>query len=89
MNAPPIKGPITDEIPKIAPRRPWYMGRLCSGTMGIMMTITPEKTPADPEPAIARPRINAVDVGAAPHSAEPASKSAMEMRKTDLLLKKV
>jgi hypothetical protein len=57
--------------------------------MGIIMTTTPEKTPADPEPAMARPRINAVDVGAAPHSAEPASKSAMEMRKTNLLLKKV
>ena len=53
------------------------------------MTTTPEKTPADPKPAMARPRINAVDVGAAPHSADPASKSVMETRKTNLLLKKV
>jgi hypothetical protein len=51
-----------------------------------MITMTPENTPADPDPAIARPKINAFELGAAPHNAEPISKRETAMRKIILLL---
>jgi len=77
---------MTEAIPSIAPRIPWYIGRLCNGAIGIIMTMTPEKTPEDPDPAIARPRMNAVELDAAPHRADPASKRNTATRKTILLL---
>jgi hypothetical protein len=84
VKAPPIKGPMTEETPKIILRKPWYIGRLWRGTKGIMTTMTPKKTPADPAPAITRPRMNAVDEGIAPHSTEPIWKRPMETRNTVL-----
>lgn len=48
------------------------------------MRIAPEKIPADPMPAIARPMISAVDVGAAPQITEPSSNKAMAVKKTTL-----
>jgi len=48
------------------------------------MTIAPEKMPADPNPATARPMIKAVLFGAAPQIAEPISKRATTVRKTIL-----
>jgi hypothetical protein len=47
-----------------------------------MMTITPEKTPAEPKPAMARPRMKQMEFGAAPQRVEPISKRAMAVRKT-------
>ncbi len=49
-----------------------------------MIMMAPEKMPEEPHPAIARPIINAVEFGAAPHNADPTSKMAMEKRKTFL-----
>ena len=84
MNTPPIRGPATEATPKIAPRNPVHIGRFRSGTLCMIMTIAPEKTPADPSPAIARPRMKAVELGAAPHRTEPSSKRPMTVRKTYL-----
>ena len=53
------------------------------------MTRAPQKMPAEPTPAIARPTINAEDVGAAPHSAEPTSKMKIEIKYIILMEKKV
>lgn len=53
------------------------------------MTRAPAKIPADPIPAIARPMMRAVDVGAAPQTSEPSSKIPMAIRYTHLMLKKV
>jgi hypothetical protein len=47
-----------------------------------MMINAPENTPADPIPAIVRPRINATELGAAPHTAEPTSKRNIAKMKT-------
>jgi hypothetical protein len=47
-----------------------------------MIISDPEKTPAEPRPAIARPIMKAVELGAAPHTADPISKRAMATRKT-------
>ena len=54
-----------------------------------MTTTSPEKLPAAPTPAIARPTIKAADVGAPPHMAEPTSNMTTEMMKTDLMEKRV
>jgi len=50
-----------------------------------MMTRVPEKMPAEPMPAMARPTIRATEVGAAPQTAEPTSKMKIEIRKTRLM----
>ncbi len=50
----------------------------------MIMIMAPEKMPEEPLPAIARPTMNAVEFGAAPHIADPISKTAMEERKTFL-----
>jgi hypothetical protein len=47
----------------------------------------PDNTPPEPRPAIALPRIKAIEFGAAPQSAEPTSKSRMDIRKVPLMLK--
>lgn len=60
----------------------WNMGRLCRGTMGIMIIIAPEKIPADPRPAMALPKMKTGEVGAAPQMALPTSKITMDTRKT-------
>jgi hypothetical protein len=45
--------------------------------MGIMIRREPEKRPAEPRPATARPMMKTVEVGAAPQMAEPISKTMM------------
>lgn len=43
---------------------------------------TQKDVPADPNPAMARPTMSAVEVGAAPQIADPISKMATAVRKT-------
>ncbi len=45
------------------------------------MSRQPEKMPAEPRPAMARPTMKAVELGAAPQMAEPVSKIIIERRK--------
>ena len=45
--------------------------------------------PEPPSPAMARPTMNAVEVGAAPHKADPTSKVRMDAKKVYLMLKEV
>jgi hypothetical protein len=47
----------------------------------------PDVMPPEPTPAIARPRMNAIEFGAAPQMAEPASKRTIDPRKTALMEK--
>lgn len=82
VKAPPSSGPITEEIPKTAPNRPLYNGLLARGMTDTIRIIAPFIMPAVPTPAIARPMMNAIEFGAAPHSADPISKTVMQMRKT-------
>ena len=84
VKTPPRRGPATDAIPKIAPTSPCSIGLLCSGTRPIMMTIAPEKMPLDPAPAMARPTMNTIELGAAPQIALPISKTVTEEMKTFL-----
>ncbi len=53
------------------------------------MTRAPEKIPADPIPATARPMMRATEVGATPQMRDPSSKIPMAKRYTHLMLKKV
>lgn len=68
---------------------PVYIGRLLRGTMYTIRIIVPEGMQAEPSPAIARPTINAIEVGVAPQSAEPISKTRMLPRKTHFGAKRV
>lgn len=51
-----------------------------------MITVVPENNEAEATPAIARPMMKATDDGAAPHSAEPTSKTRMDSNVTVLVL---
>ncbi len=53
-----------------------------------MMMRAPEKMPADPKPAIARPTINVALDGATPQIRDPISKTPMAKRNTTLIEKK-
>jgi hypothetical protein len=64
------------------PKRPWNMGRLCRGIIGIMISMHPVKMPADARPAMALPTMKTAELGAAPQMAEPISKVTMQRRKT-------
>ena len=64
----------------MAPIIPVNAGRFCNGTENAIMINAPEKIPAEPIPAIERPMINAVDVGATPQTNEPSSKIKMAVR---------
>ena len=72
---------MTEARPKTNPKRPWNAGRRCSGIMGIMISIVPEKIPADAAPATALPTMKMTDEGAAPQIAEPISKTMTLMMK--------
>lgn len=75
-------GPSTDEIAKAMPKMAVKVGRLRTGISGSNIIIPPEKMPAEPIPAIARPIMKAVELGAAPQRADPASKMTIVIRYT-------
>lgn len=80
MNTPPSNGPATDAIPYMAPMNPVYIGRFTRGTEYATMIKAPEKIPALPMPAMARPIIKAMELGAAPQMRLPSSNMPIAMR---------
>jgi hypothetical protein len=71
-----------DEVPHTAPTIPRNIGRFSSATILEEMRMAPLRTPAALNPAIARPTISAVEVGAASHIALPTSKIRSAVWKT-------
>ena len=69
------------------PTRAMNMGRLLRTMLELMTTIDPEKTPAHPQPAIARPTINIRLFIARPHTRLPSSKMDKADRKAQRTLK--
>jgi hypothetical protein len=61
------------------------IGRFSATTVNAIMINVPERIPAQPTPAIARPIISTVEEGAAPQMAEPISKIAIALRYTHLM----
>lgn len=61
------------------------MGRLASGTICAIITVAPENMPADPIPAIARPTMKALELGAPPQTADPTSKIRIAIKKMVLV----
>lgn len=59
---------------------PMYVGLFRNGTVFATINIAPEKMPAEPNPATARPMMNAVELGAAPQTALPISKMRSAVR---------
>jgi hypothetical protein len=53
------------------------------------MLIAPVKMPAEPNPETALPTMKAVELGAAPHTADPTSKRNIPVKKTHFVGKKV
>lgn len=80
VKTPPRRGPATEAIPYIAPMNPVYIGRFAKGTEYATMIKAPLRIPAEPKPAIARPRINAIEFGAIPHTKLPSSKIPIAVR---------
>jgi hypothetical protein len=76
---------MTADIPNMEPMRPIKRGRLCRGMTWVIMTVAPFWMPADPIPAMARPTINEVELGAAPQTAEPISKITTAAKKSILV----
>ena len=76
-------------MPKVAPRKPVNRLLFLNGVIFAMMMKQPENIPAPPIPAIARPIINAMEVGAAPQMALPTSNMKIEDRNVHLVLSKV
>lgn len=74
-------GATTDDTAKTIPEIEVSIGRLRRGTSETMIIMAPVKMPAEPTPAIARPIMNAVDVGAAPQITEPTSNTTMQEMK--------
>jgi hypothetical protein len=82
VKMPPMIGPSTDDTPNTMPNIEVYTGRLRMGMRGSKIITPPQKMPAAPMPAIARPIMKAVELGAAPQRADPTSKVIIEVRKT-------
>lgn len=68
---------------------PVYRGLFFNGTVLATIKMAPEKIPADPTPATARPMMRAVEDGAIPHMKDPNSKMKSAERNTHFKLKKV
>lgn len=75
-----MRGPMIEAMPNMDPMRPTYMGLFSSGTICVRISDEPEKMPAEPMPATARPIMKAVELGAAPQIAEPTSKTTTPTR---------
>ena len=76
-------GAVIDANPNIALRPPLYLGRDCSGTMMLISMKAPHAIPAPPIPAIARPTMRALEVGAVAQTIDPVSNTATSMKRTD------
>jgi hypothetical protein len=64
-----------------------YVGLERRGTIFARMIKAPEKIPAQPRPAMARPTIRPTLEGVAAQSSEPISKIPIEVMKTHLIEK--
>jgi len=80
VKTPPRSGPATEAIPYMAPMKPEYMGLFTKGTEYATIMSAPEKIPAEPIPATARPMMSAIEFGATPHIKLPSSNIPIAMR---------
>jgi hypothetical protein len=75
---------MTDDMPQSPPKTPNITGRFRSGIVNARMTMAPEKIPAVPSPATARPTMNVVEVGATAVIKLPSSKRATATAKASV-----
>jgi hypothetical protein len=74
-------------MPYMLPMKPLYIGRFSKGTLYARMIKAPEKMPADPKPATARPMMSVKLELATPQIKLPSSKMPMATRYVHLTLK--
>lgn len=72
---------MTEAIPYAAPMRPVNAARLEGRAENAMMVYAPDAIPAPPSPAMARPTMSAVELGATPQIRDPSSKMKMAIKK--------
>ena len=86
VNRPPSRGPATDETPKTAPNRPWYLPRSRGGITSPITASASAIRPPPPRPWTARPaimmsmpgRFSASEIGLAkPQISEPIRKTTI------------
>jgi hypothetical protein len=75
VNAPPKRGPTTDDIPNILERAAIYIGRFLKGTVKPTIVMPPEKMADAPAPATALPTMSIVESVAAAQRTDPTSNS--------------
>lgn len=78
--APPMNGPTIAATPKTADITPKYVARRSSGITMVVTIMEPEKIPAAPSPATARPEIKAAEFELTAQMREPSSKMLMAAR---------
>lgn len=78
-----------DARPNVAPMNPKNFGLSFKGRRSTKMIMPPVEVPALAAPEMARPTMNAVDVGAAAQMMEPISKTTTVRMKVHLAGKKV
>ena len=71
-------------IQYVTPTKPINIGRFLGSDTKARMTVPPMEMPAPPNPAMARPTMRAVELGATPQMRLPISKMVTLMRKVSL-----
>ncbi len=87
VNAPPNRGPMTEEIPNIEEMAAMKMGLRSNGTVKPTIVMLPENKAEAPAPATARPIINMTEFLAAAQITEPSSKRTRAKMYVHLTLK--
>jgi len=82
VKTPPSSGPRIEDSPSTILKYPLYKGLFVNGTADTMSTMAPDRIPALPIPAIALPKMNILELVAAPHIALPISNRPTKARKT-------
>lgn len=83
MNAPPSNGPRIAAIVYATPTKLISVGLFFGSAEKANMMVPPVEIPAPPTPAIARPTINAFELGAVAQIRLPISKSSIVTMKVD------
>lgn len=86
VKAPPIMGPVARPNWPIPMLRPMKSACFFVGRTAEMVVTAPLATPADPTPAMTRPIMNMGDDWAAPHMADPTSKTKKKTRKVHCMM---
>jgi hypothetical protein len=84
VKTPPSNGPAIEARPKTAPMAPKYFALFSKGSRSTKTMFEPVVVPAPPIPDMARPTMNAFELGAAAQMIEPMRKMPVDAMKVHL-----